>query len=290
LRVSVFQSRSVVPRFALSVLGILASFAIVPGPSGCISNKPATAPGLLAQRLRPKPIPPGPNGLFMDVIHLERPFGDRELNEDLWVTADEEQLDLAKRQKLAEHGFRVAVLGGTLPTILKTLFGEEELGQMNGEHLMIQSGVPTQIQSGGLFESWLVEEKAMDENRIVPLTNATGSLRVVPRITPDREIDLAITPEIQHGDTRKQFVPGVGTSGGMDWSIQIGRQSRALGELSFNVRLRTGQFVLISCVAQGESHGVRFFSHKKEGQTMQRVVLVNAEASHEAEAARASLR
>src|SRR5262245_32436430 len=104
----------------LHALATLCAVSFLMVQWGCLPQKFAGPPSKLAGRLRPKPVSRGPNGLYMDVIHLERPFGDPELNNDLWLNADEEQLPIALRENLATQGFRVAVLGGSLPAILKT--------------------------------------------------------------------------------------------------------------------------------------------------------------------------
>jgi hypothetical protein len=256
---------------------------------GCLAQKRAGPPSVLAKRFRPAPIPPGPNGLFMDVIHLERPFGDIELNRDLWATADEEQLEIALRAKLEQHGFRVAMLGGPMPAILKTLFSEEELGQMNGEHLQIQSGIPNQIQTGGVQASWPNETGGAENENAAAYANPVGMLRVIPRITSDGCVDLVVTPEIQHGDTRRQYVPNLGSGGPLDWSIQFGRQIRVFEDLTFTLRLRAGQYAMVGCLpADRESLGARFFSRSKDGLTYQRVILIQAEPSQEARAVRSA--
>jgi hypothetical protein len=288
----------------LHVFATLSAICFVLVQTSCLPQKFAGPPSRLANRLRPKPVPAGPNGLYMDVIHLERPFADPELNNDLWLKADEEQLPIALRENLAAQGFRVAVLGGSLPAILKTLFNEEEIGQMNGEHLLLQQSVATQVQTGGIHAVWpkvanddvkgsvkspesVPEIPPSEADKTRNYVNAVGSLRVTTRITSDGCVDLVVLPEIQHGDARKMFVPGSGMNGPLDWSIQVGRQSRLFEELSFTLRLRSGQYALIGCYPlDRESLGCRFFIRQKDGQTMQRIVLIRVEASQEALAAR----
>src|SRR5262245_18479493 len=141
-------------RFRTTAAMVVACTLLAATPGGCLPQKYSTTSNNWGGRFRPKPVPPGPNGIFMDVIHVERPFDDNELNGELWASADEEQLTISLREKLAAQGFRVAVLGGALPTILKTLFNEEEIGQMNGEHLQIQHAIPTFVQTGGPHASW----------------------------------------------------------------------------------------------------------------------------------------
>ena len=282
-------TRSVLRRCLSTTVGLIILGLSLISQFGCLAQKYAGPPSALGKRLRPLPVPPGPNGLFMDVIHLERPFGDKELNRDLWATADEEQLEIAVRMKLEQHGFRVAVLGRPLPPILKTLFSEEELGAMNGEHLQIQSGIPNQIQTGGVQPSWPSDVDGSEGDKASAYTNAVGMLRVIPRITSDGFVDLVMTPEIQHGDARREYVPSLGTGGPLDWSIHFGRQSRLFEDLTFTLRLRPGQYAMVGCLpANRENLGARYFTRAKDGQTFQRVVLIQAEPSQEARTTRAS--
>lgn len=256
---------------------------------GCLPEKSAGPPSLLAKRLRPKPISPGPNGLFMTVIFLERPFGDAELNRELWESADDEDFEIAERQKLSQQGFRVAILGGQLPNALKSLFDDEELGQMNGEHMQIQAGCPTQIQTSGLYPTWSEEPGDSENGKTSTYQSAVGLLRATPRITSDGCIQLGVLPEIQHGDSRRQFVPDDGAEGKLNWTIQVGRQSRIFEELAFSHRFRPGQYLMVSCLpTRKDSLGARFFTRMKDGETIQRVLLIQATPSRDALAARAN--
>jgi hypothetical protein len=292
------------PQFLVHLLVCIAACA-----AGCLPQK-ISPQNAFSNRFRPKPIAPGPNGVFMDVIHLERPFGDSDLNSELWAKADEEQLGIALRAKLAARGFRVAVLGGALPSILKTLFNEEEIGQMNGEHLQLQHAMPTQVQTGGIHTAWPKDSPASggtvastgDEADTTPpivltggsgtelqnvYVNAIGSLRVTPRINSEGGVDLVVVPEIQHGDARRHYVPSFGMNGPLDWSIQMARESRVFDDLCFTLRMRAGRYAIIGCLADDRTtDAAHFFSRQKDGQLMQRVVLIQAEPSQEAIAAR----
>ncbi len=254
---------------------------------GCLEHPAKARPSsVLAERLRPKTIDPGPDGLFMDVIYLERPFGDTELNRELWAPADAEVADIEKRRVLEEHGFRVAVLGGQLPAVIKQLFHVDELAPSESGHLLMQSGNPTTIQTSGDYPSW--PEAGPDGTP--KYVNAAGVLRAVPRITPDGCVKLAIYPEIQHGNVRREFVPTAEPRGAMDWTIKVGRQTKPFDALNFSLTLRAGQYLMLSCdTADAESLGARFFTRVKDGRTLQRVIMIEAEPSRSALAARGKL-
>lgn len=263
-----------------------ASIALSAIVGGYIAGPQIRPPSSLAERLRPKPVEPGPDSLFVDILYLERPFGDHDLNHALWASADENLLTFDRRQPLDQNGFRVGILGGQLPTILKTLFEEDELKVERGQHLQAQSGVATEIQTGGEHPAWPDVKEAKGN---LTLQNAIGVLRTTAVILSNGQVQLSVTPEIQHGDPRRLFVPNVEPSSQLDWTIKVGRLTHALDELRFAAVLRSQQYLILSCRTDNpESHGARFFSYTQNGRTLQRVILIRAEASDRAVAARRS--
>src|SRR2546423_4873835 len=57
----------------------------------------------------------------MDVALLERPLGDRYLNQTLWTYADETVVGLDARPQLDENGWRIGQIVGMPPGGLQTL-------------------------------------------------------------------------------------------------------------------------------------------------------------------------
>ncbi|GEM_PF-5029946 len=253
--------------------------------AGCLGTVPRLGPSRLAQQLRPKALPSGPNGVVMELAYLERPFGDTSLNQELWRSADEETIDPAVRQRWAARGFRVGLVGGQMPAVIKTLFDEQEQDAPIMEQLHIQAGSPAQVQVSGQYDVWPTDGEA-DPAR-VEQKNAVGTLRVIPRITPDCGVSLHITPEIQHGEMRRLFVPADQGGQSMDWSLKVARQFRAFDELSFSIRMRADQGLMLGCAADSrDSLGGRFFSRLKDGRPLQRVLLIHTAPSDDALAAR----
>ncbi len=259
------------PRCRRLVLGcVLMALAA----TGCLETTRAPRANALAERVGLKPIVPGPNDVVMYFIFLERPLGDRVINQDLWASADEQQLELALRHTLEQRGFHVGVLGGQLPDKLRTLFNEEELGRMNGERVQIQSGSPTRIETGGEHPTWPVTMPAGQPDRL--LDCAVGSLRLVPTIAGEDAIDVRLTPEVQYGNPIQRFVPDDEPRGRLaGWTINVSRQLQSFEELTFSLRLRTGQFALLTCLAaDGDSLGARFFTLPERPTRTQRAVLL----------------
>lgn len=265
-------------------ISVLVAAGLLFAPLGCLFDSQRREMSLLGERLRPKTIEPGPDGLFMDFIYLERPFGDSQLNGELWWSADDAVIDIGTRQKLEQHGFRVAVLGGQLPAILGLIFEEAELRDDRGQHLQLHSGTATQVQTSSQHERWFVA--AMGSTPAAEYADAVGGVHAVPHITPDGLVTLSITPEIEYGEPRREFVPNR-DFGTLDWAIKIGRHTRSFTELQFNTKLRSSQFLMLSCQPGGtDTLGGRFFTRIKDGRPMQRVVLIKAEPSRQALAAR----
>jgi hypothetical protein len=276
------QSASFNPRaggwIAATVLLLLA---------GCLGAVPPLGSSRLAQQLRPNPLPSGPNGVVMELAYLERPFGDPSLNRELWQSADEDSIDPAVRQRWAANGFRVGLLGGQMSATIKALFDEQEQEQDEAtmEQLRIQAGSPTQVQTSGLYEVW--PAKGDRDTASAEHKNAMGTIRIIPRITSDCGISLHLTPEIQHGELRRLFVPAGQGGQSMDWSLKVARQFHSLDELSFSIRLRGDQSLMLGCVAdQRDSLGAKFFSRFKDDRPLQRVLLVHTTPSEDALAAR----
>lgn len=246
---------------------------------GCLPETKGSRSGALASRVRSRLISPAADGIAMTVLMVERPFGDATLNNDLWQAADEEQLEIPVRRMLEQYGFRVAVLGGSIPATLKTLLNEEEVGAMLGEHLEMQSGVPTQIQISDAYERW--PARADDPGTPRPeIAAALATMRVVPTATRDGRVELACLPELQFGEPVRHWVPEQERNGSLEWSIQVGRQLQSFDELRFTVRIRPGQFAMLGCRGDDRaSLGARCFHRSKEGRSMQRVLLIEAEAA-----------
>lgn len=245
---------------------------------GCTGSEPATRHSSLLDRLRPKPITPGPNDVVLDLVYLEREFGDEMLNQDIWASADEQQFDLSVRRALEARGFRIAVLGGQLPDALKELLQEEGGRQYNGEHLQLRQGTTTQVHTSGRYPAWPGAIAKEPGDRPGPYTNAVGSLRVIPKITREGYVDLSLRPEIRYGEPVRQFVPSDDQNGPLNWTVRISQPVHSFEELTFSLQLQPDQVALFSCTDPPDSLGAHFFARTDNGQRLQRVVLIRAGA------------
>src|SRR5947209_2064071 len=96
---------------AVAVVGLL--LGVVGGCAGVGSDRAES--GLRARYQLPE------GYVQMDVALLERPLGDRYLNETVWTYADETVVGLDARPHLDENGLRVGQIVGMPPGGLQTL-------------------------------------------------------------------------------------------------------------------------------------------------------------------------
>ena len=246
---------------------------------GCANSPTVARNNPLLERLRPKPITPGPNDVVIEVVYLERPFADQLMNHEAWASADDQHLPLAVLRDLEERGFRVGLLGGQLPDVLGKLLEEQDLEPFNGQRMQLPQGTPTQIFTSGRYNLWPGRISHELGEGAQPYRNAVGSLRVLPKIQRDGSVELSLRPEIQYGQARRQYVPDHMLTGPLNWTIRIARPAHSFETMRFSLALRPDQTALIGCVPdQPESLGARFFSRWQDGRRIQRLLLIRAEA------------
>src|SRR4051794_34331530 len=106
-------------RQSLALVLALACAAV----GGCFLGKPGHVTALLPGRA-PFDGPTGEDVVLLRVALLERPTGDRCLNDELGRLADEQAITLAdkvnleRKGELADNGFRMGQIGGQPPASL----------------------------------------------------------------------------------------------------------------------------------------------------------------------------
>jgi hypothetical protein len=93
--------------------------------AGCVGSSEVVRSTAWLQSFRPTTGPGGTDVIQMDVALLERPVGDRYINQDLWTVADEQVIALDRKAVLADDGLKVGQLGGIPPAGLQALLTSE---------------------------------------------------------------------------------------------------------------------------------------------------------------------
>src|SRR5881409_3401857 len=128
-------------RHGRALLGLLNVLLV-----GCVTGGPAHT-ALRPERGSPAPAAADPDAVVLYVALVERPVGDRYLNQDLWALADEQVVGIERRAVLEENGFRVAQVGGIIPAGLLGLLSSER-SCVNPRCVRLHAGHPTTVPLG----------------------------------------------------------------------------------------------------------------------------------------------
>ncbi len=226
----------------------------------------------------------------LDVFFVSVPFGDVRANEELWQQIDEQRFPADLRHRLGCNGFRVGQVGGQIPIVLSQLMelndkpaptGKPEdatVAQMaensrvSRRHIQTRPGQRNEINASGIYEQLPVlywSESGKIGGETYAQAQAVLAVRAYPQ--PDGQVRLEITPEIQHGQPKNNFV--LDTSGGVG-HIDFSRAKRVFSDLTTNASLDPGSMLVIcSLPNRPGSLGHHFFT-EKDGKPMQKLLII----------------
>jgi hypothetical protein len=103
---------------------------------------------------------------------------------------------------------------------------------------------------------------------------ASGSICVVPTLDGSKSIALVLFPQVEFGDSKPQYVP---TADYDAWQINVSREKQAFHELTAELSLESGTYVLIGCRPENrDSLGRRLFTGGNSSRPMQRLLVLRA--------------
>jgi hypothetical protein len=235
----------------------------------------------------------------LDVFFVNVPFGDARANDELWQEIDEQRLPPDVRHRLGCNGFRVGVVGGQVPTTLSKLMElnetpaptEEVPGTKVAEmadnprvtrrHIQTRPGQPSFINASSIYEQLPVLFWS-DSGRIggESYEQAQGVLAVKAYPQPDGQVRLEITPEVQHGQPKNNFV--LDTSGGVG-HMNFEKAKRIFPDLTANATLAPGSMVVMcSLPNRPGSLGHHFFT-EKDGKPIQKLLIIRLSGTQNAD-------
>jgi hypothetical protein len=217
-----------------------------------------------------------PDSVAMEIIWVRLPPGDADLSDDAWHEIDETQVDPSVRRELANNGFRVGVIGGTVPAAIASALNmngsppnhEATTNETDAEDLASDPVVHGRIQQ--VRRNQRTEIQASDVYPTLPLLTTGGSelsgrtyeeaqaiyaLKVDPQ--PDRTALVELTPELHHGSPRIQWTRG-------DDGIGVLRQAplrdrEVFNELQMSVRLAPGEMLVLMSMPDARSRLADYF-------------------------------
>ncbi len=226
-----------------------------------------------------KPARMGPDSVALDVFFVRFSACDAEDTAALWAEADEMHLPGDARQRLAQNGFRVGLLGGQVPISLSRLLElkdkpapgcrslETQVTNLEQEprvvrrHMEVRAGVRTEIIASDVHEELPVLRcgPAGVEGETFQSAQAVFAMTVANE--QDGRVRVRLIPEIHHGESKLRYVSTQGVI-----RIQSGRAKRAFEDLAMEAVLAPGHILILSTLQERPgTMGYRFFTENVDG-------------------------
>ncbi len=219
------------------------------------------------------------DGPVLNTARLEasivvRPANDERVRKEVWMDLDECGLMAPdRRQSLNQHGFRVAVSGGTASWSLQSLAREayaatqstegqaslstnlsEQVGPMGPSFSVMQNG-KSLIEVQSQLDASLLPLKQLPE--LAAVGDQSG-LRCVMEVSvkelSDDMVLLSVLPQIHHGANTTRF-----SVSGATEQLPVRQNIVPLYDQQFTVRLHTGDIVVIGQHRSDEWNSGRLF-------------------------------
>lgn len=234
-----------------------------------------------------RPVETLARSVTLEIFQLRFPEDNRSLVEDLWQQVDEQRLSTDLRRKLIRNGFRVGVLGGTLPdSLARALDLQSEMPEVSSARLLTgqsaQPHVTRRVLQLGCEEQATIKASELRQRIDLLVNNESGlhgktftqaeaAYALRAELTEGQRVALRLTPEIHHGELRNRYTGG-------DQGIFLmtpSREHKVFGDLRIRAELAPGELLVIGCLARAPgSLGHVFQTIRQQGQLEHKLVLV----------------
>lgn len=234
------------------------------------------------------------DSIIVDSVFLRVPDSDFESIEEMVTQLDNHVVEIETRKRLDRNGFFVGLVRGNVPPLIQRWLDENDknLEEDPLEKLGMRGDLTTTAARWHcrLGERKTIPLRAQQNESIVVLhsgasiTGTTFELpqldwAVVPSVVDGGQVVLEFTPEIKHGEMKKEII-------GKDFGFrtEFRKQSHVFEDLRMRTRLDEGD-ILVICGTESEiGLGSHFCWTKMADQTTQRVImlfrLTSAPSSH----------
>lgn len=244
-----------------------------------------------------KPVDLPSDGVQLEIVSIRFPYGDENLNSQLWTGIDEQQLSPGVRRQLAENGLRAGIVTGPMPTALAQLFEAAEKpasmfeAAASLEQAPVVSRQKMQLHSGWrgqIFASNTYSELPLltcEEGRVCGHSYMQAQCVLNTRVVSqgDRQVKLQFTPELQHGETRKQWVTEDHDVASVSQALnrdgvfrpQSGKPKREFQKLTFEATLAPEQMLVLTTLPdRSGSLGHYFFTEQQSDHLQQKLLII----------------
>jgi hypothetical protein len=220
--------------------------------------------------------PSGPDVVQLEWALIERPVGDRYLNEGLWALANEQVVPLERKNVLEDNGLRIAQVGGLLPAEFQELLQSERTNP-NARRRQVRAGQAAVLLIGPVRAECDCAPPSVVAGRrgvhLAAMFNAQMGIAVTPSLVSGNRVRLSLTPQVQQGEAKVAIKPAEDGSG---WTS--GQQAaEKYSELSWDVTLAPDEYLLVGCrfVSQ-HTFGKECFVRIDEPRPVQRLLVIRA--------------
>jgi hypothetical protein len=205
--------------------------------------------------------------------------------DDAWTHVDEQALPTALRQQLAQHGFRVGVVGSQLPAaideIVRTQGSTATASQAQADvseaqpiasrqELRLRPGKRGEIVPSPVHEKLTVMTWNDGELTGRTYESIQGKFRVQCQPQGDGRVRVELTPELHHGKPKRQWVGDDGV-----WRLDTGQERVIFDHLRITALLTPTEHLLISARDQPlRSLGRDFLFSANSGKPVQKLLVL----------------
>ncbi|MDO4575958.1 MAG: hypothetical protein Q4D98_12175 [Planctomycetia bacterium] len=202
-----------------------------------------------------------PDTVTLEVFIVRSPYGNEDLNQNLWKEVDEQVLSPELRSNLAANGLRMGIIGNQIPVTLARLMKlrDDENPTNNGiMTIKLEDMAQTPTLMRKTISARNHQRNEILTSEIIPyatvlfnedgipggetFANAQGVLAVKTRTCGNGSVHVEIIPELQYGQARQQFSYD---SGGAVTMAQA-RPKKSFGSLRSEFTITPGQFIVLA--------------------------------------------
>jgi hypothetical protein len=190
--------------------------------------------------------PVDPNLITIETALIERPLGDSYIGRELWQDTDELLVGFEQRQILQENGLRVGQLVGPPPVGFQTLLLSPRCCS-NPARLVVPNGRMIPQYLGPIRQHASFEVASAAGKIELEADQVRFGFEVVPTLTNDGRTRLTFTPTVETGE---KLLPFQASPEQSSWVLRIERPSRKFEELTWEVTLAPGEYVVVGCLLE----------------------------------------
>ena len=231
-----------------------------------------------------------PRRCVLKIAHMVRPEADPALGVAIWQVADEQAVGPEARLALQANGMRLGRVAGELPPDVETVLKANGPRRAEVQTIVIADGEDALIDPSTAATDSLnliLDQKGKAVGKVYQ--DPRGFLRVTARFDGKDGVALRVSPEVHHGEPRRDW----GVSSGAtpltpkQFVIHEGPQEENFRELAATLVLQPGQVAVLGARPERmASLGAFLFSEpeRNSDRPLRKVILIWADRSESAPA------